>query len=44
MKEYDLIIRNGLLIDPSQKIHAKRDVAISKGKIVEVAEGLDVKR
>ncbi len=30
---YDLLIKGGKLIDPAQKIHAKKDIAISGGKI-----------
>jgi len=44
MVEYDLIVKNGLLIDPSQKIHAGRDIAISKGKVAAVAEDLDIEQ
>jgi len=38
---YDIIIKDGLVIDPSQKIHSKKDVAISDGKIEKIGEGLD---
>lgn len=34
---YDSLIKNGLVIDPAQKIHEKLDVAISKGKIIKLA-------
>ena len=44
MAKYDLLVKNGLLIDPSQKIHSKMDVAISKGKIVEITESIDPKK
>ena len=30
---WDLVIKNGTVIDPSQGLHAKRDIAISGGKI-----------
>ena len=30
---YDLLIKNGVVIDPSQGLHDKRDIAITKGKI-----------
>lgn len=30
---YDLLIKNGVVIDPSQGLHEKRDIAIIKGKI-----------
>lgn len=38
---YDLIVRGGLLVDPSQGIHAKRDIAIHQGRVVRVEENLD---
>lgn len=30
---YDILIKNGVVIDPSQGLHEKRDIAITKGKI-----------
>ncbi len=30
---YDLLVKDGEVIDPAQKIHAKKDIAISEGKI-----------
>ncbi|MEM2927573.1 MAG: amidohydrolase/deacetylase family metallohydrolase [Nitrososphaerota archaeon] len=33
---YDIIIKNGLLIDPLQEIHEKKDIAISNDRIVAV--------
>jgi len=33
MPGYDLVIKNGTVVDPSQGIHAKKDVAISGGTI-----------
>lgn len=33
---YDLVIKNGTVIDPSQRLHEKRDIAVSGGKIVSV--------
>ena len=35
---YDLVIKNGTVIDPSQGIHAKKDIAIAGGKIVAIHE------
>jgi len=35
---YDLVIKNGTVVDPSQDLHAKRDVAIAGGRIVAVEE------
>jgi dihydroorotase len=40
--KYDLLIRNGTLIDPARSIHAPLDVAFANGKVVEVAETLPV--
>jgi dihydroorotase len=34
---YDLLIKGGLVLDPSQKLHDKRDIAITKG-VIEAAE------
>ena len=33
---YDIVVKNGVVIDPFQEIHERKDVAISKGKIVDV--------
>ena len=30
---YDLIIKNGTVIDPAQGIHARKDVAFSNGRV-----------
>jgi dihydroorotase len=38
---YDLLIKGGRVIDPSQKLAAVLDVAIAGGKIVRVAEKID---
>lgn len=37
-QEYDLVIRNGHLIDPKNGIDQKMDVAIKDGKVAKVAE------
>ncbi len=37
---YDIVIKNGTVIDPSQGLHAKRDIAIAGGRIAAVAEHL----
>jgi len=37
---YDLILRGGRVIDPSQKIDGVRDVAFAKGKVAAVGERL----
>ena len=39
---YDLLIRGGTVIDPSQNIHALNDVAVEAGKIARVAPGIPV--
>ena len=39
---YDLLIRGGTVVDPSQNIHALNDVAVEAGKIVRVAPGIPV--
>jgi len=38
---YDVIIKNGIVIDPSQEIYEPMDVAISKGRIVDVRKGIN---
>ena len=38
--KYDLLIRNGTLVDPSQKIHALKDVAFADGVVSEVGDHL----
>ncbi len=35
---FDLLVKNGTVIDPSQKIEARYDISISEGKIVSLAE------
>jgi dihydroorotase len=39
---YDLLIRNATLIDPAQRLHARRDVAFANGCVAAVAEHLDL--
>ena len=39
-RAYDLLIREGTVIDPSQNINALMDVAIANGKIAEVARNI----
>ena len=43
MKEatYDIVVKNGLVIDPYQDIHEVMDLAISNGKIVDVRKGIN---
>jgi len=38
---YDIVVKNGTVIDPSQGIHEPRDVAISEGKIVDLRRGIN---
>ncbi len=35
-----LLIRNGIVIDPSQSLEAKRDLLIRDGRVVEIAESI----
>ena len=37
---YDLLIKGGTVVDPSQGLNAVRDVALSEGKVAAVAEGI----
>ena len=37
---YDLLIKGGILIDPAQEIHAKKDVAFANGVVVAVGDDL----
>jgi len=39
----NLLLKNGRVIDPSQKIDAKLDILIEKGKIIELGNNLDNK-
>jgi dihydroorotase len=36
--QYDLLLKNGVVIDPALSLHARRDVAFSGGKVVALAE------
>jgi dihydroorotase len=38
--EYDLLLRGGTVVDPSQSLHAVRDVAVSGTKIAAIAESI----
>jgi dihydroorotase len=40
-QSYDLLIRNGRVIDPKNKIDAKMDIAVSDGKIAKVASKIE---
>ena len=37
---HDLILKNGLLVDPINEIHEKMDIGIKKEKIAEVGKNL----
>ncbi len=41
---FDLIIKNGTVIDPENKIHGQRDIGIDGGKVVEVAEEINTNK
>src|SRR6202048_4287223 len=43
-QEYDLVLRNGTVIDAKNKINAVRDVAIRDGKIAAVEPNIDSSR
>ncbi len=38
---YDIVVKNGIVIDPSQGIHEHKDVALFKGKIADVQKGIN---
>lgn len=37
---YDLLLQHGTVIDPSQQIHALRDIAIANGRVAAIGENL----
>jgi dihydroorotase len=39
-QQYDLLLKGGQVIDPKNKINAKMDIAITKGKIAKVAANI----
>jgi len=41
MKIYDILIKNGTIIDPSNNINSKLDIAISGTKIAKVSKSID---
>jgi len=43
-EKFDLVIRGGDVIDPSQRLHAKRDIGIRWGRIVAVEPQIDPAR
>lgn len=40
---YDLIIRNGFVVDPESRFAGKADVAVENGMIAEVSESISSK-
>lgn len=40
-KKYEIVVKNGTVIDPSQDIHEIKDVAISEGRIVDLRKGIN---
>jgi dihydroorotase len=43
-QKYDLLIKGGTVIDPSQQLHASLDVAVAGSKIVELAKDISESR
>ena len=39
--DYDIVIKNGTVIDPSQDTHEVMDIAISRGKIIDLQRGIN---
>lgn len=39
--QYDLLLKGGELLDPAQRLRAKRDVAFAGGRVAAVAENID---
>ena len=42
-QQYDLLLKGGHVIDPKNKIDAEMDVAVSAGKIAQVAKNINAK-
>ena len=40
LKLYDLVLKDGWVVDPSQSINGRFDVAVNNGKIVTIAQHL----
>ncbi|NIA10839.1 MAG: amidohydrolase/deacetylase family metallohydrolase [Nitrospiraceae bacterium] len=40
---YDLLLKSGVVVDPSQRLHSKVDIAIKDGKIARLSEGISEK-
>jgi dihydroorotase len=39
---FDLVVKNGVVIDPSQGIHEQKDVAILNGRIADIRKGINI--
>ena len=37
---YDLVIKNGTVVDPAQGVHAKKDIAVAGGKIAAIEDSI----
>lgn len=35
---YDLVVKNGTVIDPAQGVHGKKDIAVAGGKIAAIED------
>lgn len=40
MAQYDLIIRQGTVVDPSQGLHARKDIAVTAGRIAAIEDAI----
>ena len=40
-QQYDLVLKNGHVIDPKNSIDAVTDIAVKDGKIAKVGKGID---
>ena len=41
-RKYDIIIKNGKVIDPSQKMNSIMDIGIANGKIIEINDNISI--
>ena len=39
-QKYDLLIKNGIMVDPASRVHAPMDLAMQADKVVETAEDI----
>lgn len=40
-QKWDTLVRGGMVVDPSQGLHAVRDIALASGNVAALGEGLD---